>query len=267
MKGIVVIDPDDGLIALLQNASNNIHICKLQFESAYPRLQTLCSLRLPSFLYSKPTFEFMSNMEWIPTSKLRGSQTSRRRPFPFRSYRKSTIGIILRSCPHLSSWYSMFVSVDALLSVLHSGARHVPWDDWGPAATHILSLRRGVLPTPAGSFWITSYRPLEFHDYHSHRTRYMKMKTDRQSTSLTTSRPPRLPSRPSRLLPSIDMYGQRVETNLPYRTFTAGGLLSRHVKQVVADREWVVAISRPVRCSILLHTREKPIMCATGNRA
>ena len=256
----MVIDPDDGLIALLQSSSNNIHICKLQFESAHPRLQTLCSLRLP-FLHSEPTFEFMSNMEWIPTSKLRGSQTSRRRPFPFRSYRKRTIGIII------FGWYSMFVSVDALLFVLHSGARHVRWDDWGPDATHILSLGRGVLPTPAGPFWITGYAPLIFHDYNSHRTRYTKMKTDRQSTSSTTSRHPRLPSRPSRLRPSIDLFGERVKINLPYRTFTAGGLLSRRVEQVVADREWVVAMSRPVRCSTLLHAREKPIMCATGNRA
>ena len=260
MKGIVVIDPDDGLIALLQNASNNIHICKLQFESAHPRLQTLCSLRLPGFLYSSPTFEFMSNMEWIPTSKLRGSQTSWRRPFTFRSYRKSIIGIILRFSPQPFSWYSMFVSVDAVLSVLHSGARHVPWDDWGPAASHILSLRRGALPTPAGPFWITSYAPLVFHDYDIHRTRYMNTKTDRQSTSSTTSRLSRLP-------PSIHLFGQRVKINLPYRTFTADGLLSRHVERVVADREWVVAMSRPVRCSMLLHAREKPIMCATGNRA
>jgi hypothetical protein len=203
----------------------------------------------------------MSNMEWIPTSKLRGSQTSRRRPFPFRSYRKSTIGIILRFGAHLFSWYSMFVSVDALLSVLHSGARHVPWDKWGPAATHILSLRRGVLPTPAGPFWITSYTPLVFHDFNSHHTLYMKIKTDRQSTSSTSSRPSFLP--PS----SIDLFGQRVKISLPYRTFTAGGLLSRRVGQVVADREWVVAMLRPVRCSMLLHAREKPIMCATGNRA
>jgi hypothetical protein len=199
----------------------------------------------------------MRNTEWIPTSKLRGSQASRRRPFPFRSYRTSTIGIIL----HFSAIrrYSMFVSVDALLSVLHSGARHVPWDDWGPAGTRIFPLRPGGEPKPAGPFWITSYVPLVIHDYNSHRARYIKMKKDRQSTSSTTFEPSLGP-------PLIDLFGQRnqIETHLPYRTFTADGLLPRRFAWVVADREWVVVVLRPVRCSMLFHVREKPIMCVNS---
>ena len=244
----MVIDPDDGLITLLQSASNNLHICKLQFESTHPRLQTLCSLRLPSFLYTSLTFEFMNNREWIRTSKLRGSQTSRRRPFPFRSCRKSTIGIFLHFGSPLYCRYSMIVNVDALLSVLHSGARHVSWDDWGPASTRILPLRRGILRTPAGPFWISSYSPLVVHDYNFHRARYIKMKTDRLLTSLTIFKPSFLPT-------LIDLFGQRVkiETHLPYRKFTADGLLSRQVVRVVADREWVVTISRPVRFSCSFH--------------
>ena len=204
----------------------------------------------------------MNNREWIRTSKLRGSQTSRRRPFPFRSYRKSTIGIFLHFGSPLFCRYSMIVNVDALLSVLHSGARHVSWDDWGPASTRILPLRRGILRTPAGPFWISSYTPLVVHDYNFHRARYIKMKTDRQSTSLTIFKPSFLPT-------LIDLFGQRVkiETYLPYRTFRADGLLSRQVVRVVADREWVVTISRSVRFSCSFHAGEKPILCATGNRA
>ncbi len=195
---------------------------------------------------------FTISREWIPTSKPQdrtGSQTSRRRPFPFRSYRAGNIVLTLNySTQNKGIWqYAMFVSVGALLSIAHShsGVRHVPWADWGPTATRILPLGNGILPRPAGPFWITSYEPLVVRDYDSLRARYIKKKKSS------------IPSMPSLGPPSTKLFGEhwvegQVKTHLPFREFVAGGLCFKRVVQVVADREWVVVISRTVRCSILL---------------
>jgi len=261
---VLVIDPDKSLIALIKSANsatNSIRICKLQFVSADPFLNTLCYLGLPG-----SPFVPMSGVEWVPTSKPQdrtGSQTSRGRLFPFHSYRAGTIGLILSYIFRAGvRQYSMFVSVEALLSVAHSGVRHVPWADWGPAGTRILPLGNGILPTPAGPFWITSYAPLVVRDYDSLRARYIKKEKKSMSS---------IPSMPSLGPPSTKLFGKhwvegQVKTHLPFRKFVAGGLFFKRVLQVVADREWVVVISRTVRCSILLHAREKPIMCADRER-
>ena len=241
MLKALVIDPVDSLIALLEDAKNCIHICKLQFVSATPRLQTVCFLRLPGTDINTPTLS-MSSMEWVPTSKPQDrieSQASRRRPFPFRSYRAGTIGIVLR----FTHQYAMFVSVDALLSVVHPRASHVPWDDWGPTSTRILPLGTNILPRPAGPFWITSYEPLVVRDYNSLRARYIKSK----EPSTTSPYPPRGP-------PTTKMFGRHweggsIKTHLPFREFATENLFFKGVVQIVADREWVVVISR-VRCSM-----------------
>jgi hypothetical protein len=188
----------------------------------------------------------MSSMEWIPTSKPQDrpeSQASRRRPFPFRSYRASTIGLVLR----FAHQYAIFVSVDSLLSVVHSRAGHVRWDDWGPTGTRILPLGPDILPRPAGPFWITSYEPLVVRDYNSLRARYIKPKK------------PSTPAYPPLGPPTTKMFGKHwaggeIKTHLPFREFAASDLIFKDVVQVVADREWVVVISRMVRCS----TRFRP---------
>lgn len=195
----------------------------------------------------------MSSMEWIPTSKPQDrteSQASRRRPFPFRSYRAGTIGVILR----FAHQYAMFVSVEALLSVVNSGVGHVHWDGWGPTCTRILPLGPDILPRPAGPFWITCYEPLVVRDYNSLRARYIK--------SQEPSTHPYPPLGPS----TTKMFGKHwaggsIKTHLPFREFAARNLIFQSVLQVVADREWVVVISRTVRYSILLRPRVRPIMC------
>jgi len=250
---VVIIDPDNSVIALIKSATNSIHICKLQFVSVEPCLHTLCFLRLPG----NPVVS-MSGMEWIPTSKPQdrtGSQTSRGRPFPFRSYRAGTIGLTLNygTLGGGDCQYAMYVSVGALLSVAHSGVSHVPWADWGPAGTRILPLGNGIPPTPAGPFWITSYAPFVVRDYDTLRARYIKKKKKSMSS---------VPS-PSLGPPSTKLFGEhwvegQVKTQLPFRKFVAGGLFFKRVLQVVADREWVVVISRTVRCSMLLHERNRP---------
>ena len=246
MLKALVIDPDDSLIALLDGAKNCIHICKLQFVSETPCLQTVCSLRLPGITSRDHPSVSMGSMEWIPTSKPQDrieSQASRRRPFPFRSYRAGTIGIVLR----FTHQYAMFViSVDALLSVVRPQMGHVPWDDWGPTSTRILPLGTNILqslPRPAGPFWITSYEPMVVHDYNSFSARYIKPKEQ------STTSPYPLGS------PTTEMFGEHweggsIKTHLPFREFATGDLIFKNVVHVVADREWVVVTSRTVRSFI-----------------
>ncbi|KAH8982309.1 hypothetical protein EDB86DRAFT_3126923 [Lactarius hatsudake] len=182
-------------------------------------------------------------MEWIPTSKRQDRTGSQRRPFPFRSRRASTIGLALsyRTRDGGVCRYSMFASVGALLSVAHSGFRLVPWADWGPACTRILPLG-GILPKPAGPFWITSYAPLVVRDYDSLRARHIEKKKKSMSSN---------PSTHSLGPPSTQLFGEhwvggKVKTHLPFREFVAGGLCLTPVPQVVADREWIVEISRTI---------------------
>ncbi|KAH8997766.1 hypothetical protein EDB86DRAFT_2912977 [Lactarius hatsudake] len=237
---VVVIDPVNNLIALIKSSTNTIYICRLQFGSADPCLHSLCFLRLPG----NPVVS-MSGVEWIPTSKRQGSQSSRGRPFPFRPYRASTIGLTLSyRTGDGPRQYSMFVSIGALLSAAHSGVRHVPWADWGPAGTRILPLGNGILPRPAGPFWITNYAPLVVRDYDSLRARYIKRKKKKTSEPSISD-----PSMPSPGPPSTRLLGEHwiegeVKTHLPFRKFVAGDLALKRVVQVVADREWVVVISR-----------------------
>ena len=249
----VVIDPDNSLIALMKSATNCIHICRLQFASTQPSLHTLCFLRFPGPLYANPTSVHMTIKEWIPASQPRdqtGSQTSRARPFPFRPYRAGTILLILSFKKKKGAQkYAMFISVEALLSVVNSGTSRVPWVDWGPAGTRILPLGKGILPRTAGPFWITSYAPLVFRDYSSLRAQYIKKKKNTI---------PSIPSYPSPGPPSTTLFGEhweggKIKTHLPIRKFVAGGLAVKRIVQVVADREWVVVISRTVRCLTLLH--------------
>ncbi|KAI9453030.1 hypothetical protein BJY52DRAFT_870083 [Lactarius psammicola] len=264
---VVVIDPDNSLIALIKDATNCLHISKLQLTHTDQSLHTLCSFRLPLFKSGNIISMFTISREWIPTLKPQdrtGSQTSRERPFPFQSYRTGTIVLTLNYSTQNKGicQYAMFVSVGALLSVAHShsrsGVRHVPWDDWGPAGTRILPLGDGILPRPAGPFWITSYAPLVVRDYDSLRARYIKEKKKSASS---------IPSIPSLGPPSTKLFGGhwvegKVETHLPFREFVAGNLPVKHGTQVVADREWVVVVSPTVRCPMLLLSGEKQIICA-----
>ncbi|KAH8986138.1 hypothetical protein EDB92DRAFT_1288317 [Lactarius akahatsu] len=242
---VVVIDPDNSLIALIKCATNSIELCKLQFIFGQPCLHSLCFLRLPIFKYTNPISVFTNGIEWIPTSKPQDrTRTSRERSFPFRPYRAGTIGLTLSyRTGDGARQYSMFVSIGALLSVAHSGVRHVPWADWGPAGTRILPLGNGILPRPAGPFWITNYAPLVVRDYDTLRARYIKKKKKKKKMTIPTTGEPSLGP------PSTTLFGKHwregeVKTHLPFRKFVAGGPSFKRVVQVVADREWVVVISR-----------------------
>jgi hypothetical protein len=102
----------------------------------------------------------------------------------------------------------MLVSVDSLLSVAHSRAGHVRWDDWGPTGTRILPLGPDILPRPAGPFWITSYEPLVVRDHNSLRARYIKPKK------------PSTPAYPPLGPPTTKMFGKH----------WAGGEIKTHLR-------------------------------------
>jgi hypothetical protein len=146
----------------------------------------------------------------------------------------------------------MFVSVEALLSIVRSRVRHVPWARWGPAATRVLPLEDGIV-RPAGPFWITSYAPLVVRDYNSLRARSM----EKVKKSM-----PSIPPNPSLGPPSTKLFGEHWEggelnTHLPFREIVAGDLSFERVVQVVADREWFIVISDEVRSFMLLHARNR----------
>lgn len=203
-------------------------------------------------------------MEWIPTSKFQNRteyETTRRRLFPFRSYRAGSIGLILSFGTLDTGFhrYAMFVSVDALLSVVHSGVSHVPWEDWGPAGTRIFPFGGDIkLVRPAGPFWITSYAPLVVCDYNYLRAQHMA-KTEESSPLVPPNPGPSLGPLSTKLL-GEHWEGGEVNTHLPFREFVAGGLSFSRVVQVVADREWFVVISDEVRSFIHIHALAKPIM-------
>ncbi|KAF8268714.1 hypothetical protein EI94DRAFT_1120556 [Lactarius quietus] len=248
---VVVIDPDNSLIALMRSATNSIHIYELQSVSAQPRLHNLCILRFPGSVYTNSPSVFMDTTEWIPTSKLQdrmGSQASRGRAFPFRSYRAGSIGLLLNfeALNNGDKWYEMFVSVEALLSVVHSGVSHVRWADWGPTSTRIFPLGEDIT-RPAGPFWITSNAPLVIRDYNCLRAQHMKMTNNSMPSNQPNPGPYLGP--PSTKLFGKHWQGGEISTHLPFREFVAGGLSLTSVDQVVADREWFVVISDVVRTS------------------
>ncbi len=191
-------------------------------------------------------------MEWIPTLKPQDQtepQRSRNRKFPFRPYRAGTIALFLTFRTHSegTNQYAIFVSVGALIAAAHSGVRHVPWAGWGPAGTRAVHLGKGPLPRPrpAGQFWITNYAPLVVRDYDSLRAGYVTKKKKKTSTRSVASGGPSPGPR------STTLFGEQwekrmIKTFLPYRKFIADGPIFKRVVQVVADREWVVVVSRTV---------------------
>ena len=201
----------------------------------------------------------MGTMQWISTKPKDRMvpQTYRERTFPFRSYRAGSIGLMLEfgTIDKRFRKYAMFISVEALLSAVHSRVRHVPWARWGPAGTRIFPLEDCIVK-PAGPFWIASYAPLVVRDYNSLRARSMEQTKDSM---------PSIPPNPSLGPPSIKLFGEHweggeLDTHLPFREIVAGDLSFERVVQVVADREWFVVISDEVRFFIHLHAPEKPIM-------
>ena len=143
--------------------------------------------------------------------------------------------------------YVLIISVAAIISaVLSGGRREVPWEDWGPAGTHIFPLEEGAsLPISAGPFWITNFLPLEVRDYNSLRTQHLRSTMEDSLTSLSSSSNQSVYSS-TRLAAELGE-GDEIETHLPYRSFTAKESKLGSFDKAVADREWIVTLSYVVR--------------------
>lgn len=253
----VVINPN--MIAQLVSGDDldkGLEICELEYDPL--QLQTVCFLMLPQF--PRPVdsiLEVSFTKEWVQTSEHHVAQfrpEERRGHVPFRSSSLNTISIFLDYITPTSKEevegdsrkYVMIVSVAAIISAVRSnGRREVPWEDWGPAGTHIFPLEEGrTLPMPAGPFWVTNFSPLEVRDYHALRTKYLRPRKEDSSASSSSSS--RSVYSPTRLGAELGE-GDEIETRLPYRSFTAKEPMLGSFDMAVADREWVVTISSVVR--------------------
>jgi len=208
---------DGNIVMLIRESINSLEIYKLELASSEPRMQSVCLLELPPLKPDALIFHSMFAKEWIASSERHArSRSSQRRLLPFRSSSNDTVALLLsyhipaRNIP--PAGYAMLFSVTALLSVFHSGARKLSWKSWGPLRTRILP---GILPAPAGPFWVTSVSPLIVCDYDPLRAVHV------QCAAEDPSSPFGLPVfAPTKALGEHWVSGQ-VETRLPYREFVS----------------------------------------------
>lgn len=256
---LIVINP--GLIAQLvsgDGSDEGLEISTLEYDPV--QFQTVCFLSLPQFprpVGAIPEVSFTK--EWVQTSGHHAAQSQpasseRHGHVPFRSSSLGTINILLdyvvptgKAVEGDSRKYVLIVSVAAITSaVLSDGRREVPWEDWGPAGTHIFALEEGAsLPMSAGPFWITNFLPLEVRDYSSLRTQHLRSTKEDSSASSSPSSSRSVYS--STRLAAESGEGDDFETHLPYRSFTAKEPKLGSFDKAVADREWIVTISSVVR--------------------
>jgi hypothetical protein len=255
----VVINPN--LIAQLvlgDDSDEGLEISALEYDPV--QFRTVCFLRLPQFprpVGAIPEVSFTK--EWVQTSEHHAAQSrptssERHCHVPFRSSSLDTINILLdyvvptgKGVEGGSRKYVLIISVAAIISaVVSDGRREVPWEDWGPAGTHIFPLEEGAFPPmSAGPFWITNFLPLEVRDYNSLRTRHLgSTKEDALASSSSSSN--RSVYSSTRLAAELGE-GDGIETHLRYRTFTAKEPKLGSFDKAVADREWIVTISSVVR--------------------
>ena len=255
----VVINPN--LIAQLvlgDDSDEDLEISALEYDPV--QFRTVCFLRLPQFprpVGAIPEVSFTK--EWVQTSEHHAAQSrptssERHCHVPFRSSSLDTINILLdyvvptgKGVEGDSRKYVLIISVAAIISaVLSGGRREVPWEDWGPAGTHIFPLEEGAsLPISAGPFWITNFLPLEVRDYNSLRTQHLRSTKEDSLTSLSSSSN-RYVYSSTRLAAELGE-GDEIETHLPYRSFTAKESKLGSFDKAVADREWIVTLSYVVR--------------------
>jgi len=228
---------DSNLVMLIRESINSLEIYKLELASSPPHMQSVCLLELPRLRPDALISQSMFAKEWIASSECHAR--SQRRLLPFRSSRNDTVALLLgyhipaRGNP--PSGYAMLFSVTALLSVVHSGARKMSWKNWGPLRTRIFPYPRGVMPTPAGPFWITSISPLIVCDYDPLRAAHVQSAAED-------------PSSPSGVFAPTKVVGKhwvmgQVETRLPYREFASRDMHILHPAEIVGDREWMIVIS------------------------
>ncbi|KAI9453022.1 hypothetical protein BJY52DRAFT_1189871 [Lactarius psammicola] len=234
---LVAIDND--LIAVVEDNTNSVEICRLELTPPDFRIKTVCFLELPPLKQNAFVSVSRAEKEWVSTSKHHPrSDDARRRPVPFRSSKVGSIRFaldyhILSESTYSDYPYTMVVSVTELLSNIRTDRRSVPWTDWGPALTRISPMPREMFPPrPAGPFWINQYSPLMKRDYEFLRARCSPSVATKTSPVFSPSK-----------VEGKQWVGGAVETCLPYRDFIIQNLHFDSSQQVLADREWLVDIS------------------------
>ena len=196
--------------------------------------------------------------EWAPTSKdYSRSRSSRATNAPFYSSTVGTIALVLgyrlpaKKCRVHS--YTLIIDVEALLYTIRTGARNVPWANWGPSSTHLF---KTILLYPAGPSLITSLSPPVLRQYYPRRMRYTQsMLEDVSSSSLAG------PQVFSSMEVSDKLWDEcSIETKLPYRDVVVndinlGEIGISHLQQILADREWVIRVAMTSVRGLCIHTQ------------
>ncbi|KAH9070653.1 hypothetical protein EDB83DRAFT_2673929 [Lactarius deliciosus] len=241
---LVAIDND--LIAVVEDNTNFVEICRLELTPPDFRMETVCFLEMPPLKPNAFLSVSWTEKEWVSTLKHHPrSDPVRRRPAPFRSSKVSNIRFSLDYHIHSDNVYrdypyTMVLSVAELLTNIRTDRRPVPWADWGPSRTRIFPRPEDTFPpSPAGPFWISHYSPLTKRDYDFLRARCPPSVTTKSSSSSSLSTPVFSKSK----VEGEQWVGGAVETSLPYRDYIIPNLHFNSSQQVVADREWLVDIS------------------------
>jgi len=230
----VVVSIDSSLVSLIEDCENRLEICKLEFNPS-PRLQTLCFLELPPLALGASQFFFGAYKEWVQTSKsYTRTRSSRGYHLPFYSSAIGTIALRfeyqLQRKPAYS--YTLIINVAALVSVIPTDARKVPWEDWGPCSTHLFKVVT-MQPTSLGPFWITEVGSPVVRQYDLRRTRYTQLMAGNKSSF--QSKPP--------TVDSTNVFQYDIKTHLPYRDVMIENKELYESTYIRAEREWVVGVT------------------------
>ena len=238
------LDISDNVVLLMKDGGNCLEVLKLEITSPDPCIQTICFLGLPPLMPGVSVELSWNHEEWVPTSKnYAQSRSSRASHAHFYSSTVSTIAPFLYYRMPGQKFpvhrYTLIIDVEALLYTIRTGARNVPWADWGPSTTHLF---KPILLDPVGPSWMTSLSPPVLRQYYPRRTRYTQSMLADASPSSRAG-----PHVFSSTEVSDKIWDERsVETKLPYRDVVVNDLNfgQRDVfLQTLADREWVVGIS------------------------
>jgi len=237
---------NSSLVSLMEDDENRLEICQLELDPS-PRLQTLCFLELPPLTSGAIHLVSGAYTEWVSTSiSYTRTRSSRGYHLPFYSSAIGTIALyFLYDRPYLefpaSESYALVISAAGLVSAIPSDVRNVPWEDWGPSNTHFFRMPTAQLRS-VGPFWNIDGRELVVRQYDLRRTRCTQsMAGDKSSLQ---SRTP--------IVASEKIFQYDIETHLPYRDVTITNKDLYGSTYIVADREWVVGVTFPVR-GFLVH--------------
>ena len=234
----MAVSINSSLVSLIEDCENRLEICKLELDPV-PLLQTLCFLELPPLASGASHFLFEASKEWVPTSKTYArTRSSRGYHLPFYTSAIGTMALRFQYQLQFKLVYSyaLIISVEELVSVLPTDTRNVLWEDWGPSCTHLFKMSTTQL-TSLGPFWITDCRSPVVRQYDLRHMRYTQLGAGNKSSF--QSRPP--------IVDSTNIFQYDIETHLPYHNVMIENEDLYKSTYIVADREWVVGVTFPVR--------------------